>query len=120
MASLVAYRERTRGFDLGLQLLSAHDIRARSPWLGAGLAGGSLCPGDGHANPRLVAPAFARAAARAGAQVLEHAKVEQVDREGGAFRLHCAGGVQVRAEVLVNCAGAWAGRWPRSSASRSR
>jgi sarcosine oxidase subunit beta len=113
MAALEAYEARTRDFGLGLRLLSARELRAQHPWLSADLAGGSLCPADGHANPRLVAPAFARAAARAGAQVLEHTAVEHIERSGNGFALHCAGGLTVRAQVLVNSAGAWAGEIAR-------
>src|SRR5207247_1863721 len=62
VAALEAYLQRTRGFDLGLQMLGTRALRERSPWLGERALAGSLCPKDGHANPRLVSPAFARAA----------------------------------------------------------
>eukprot|EP01038_Epipyxis_sp_PR26KG_P020492 gene20492-29015_t len=61
-AALQAYAEQTRGFGLGLQLLDHAELRARFPWVGDIAVGASLCPEDGHANPRLVSPAFARAA----------------------------------------------------------
>ena len=64
LASLEVYRERSAGFGMGLEMLDAKALRARHPWLGERAIGGSLCPQDGHANPRLVSPAFARAAAR--------------------------------------------------------
>ena len=44
MDSLEAYRERTRDFDLGLQLLGREALRERCPWLGDAAVGGSLCP----------------------------------------------------------------------------
>lgn len=110
LAALERYRETSRDFDLGLQMLSAAQLRARAPWLGSEAIGGSLCPEDGQANPRLVSPAFARAAAAAGAQVLEGTPLDEAEHDGQRFvLLSHAAGLQVRAEVLLNCAGAWAG-----------
>ncbi|MGE8175390.1 NAD(P)/FAD-dependent oxidoreductase [Pseudomonas fluorescens] len=109
MTALHAYAEASRGFGLGLQLLDHAELRARFPWVGDVAVGASLCPDDGHANPRLVSPAFARAAQRLGTQVFEQAKVIQVEHDGQAFQVLSANGLQVRAPWLLNCAGAWAG-----------
>ncbi|MDB6145683.1 MAG: Sarcosine oxidase beta subunit [Pseudomonas sp.] len=109
MAALVAYAEASRGFGLGLQLLDHGELRRRFPWVGDVAVGASLCPDDGHANPRLVSPAFARAAQRAGAQVFEQAKVIEVEHDGQAFQVRCENGLKVRTPWLLNCAGAWAG-----------
>jgi sarcosine oxidase subunit beta len=109
MASLEAYRERSRDFNLGLQLLGREALRERCPWLGDAAVGASLCPDDGHANPRLVSPAIARAAQAAGADVREGTAVTGFQHDGQAFHLQCATGLQVRAPHLLNCAGAWSG-----------
>jgi sarcosine oxidase subunit beta len=109
MAALEAYAQSTRGFGLGLLLLDRAELRVRYPWVGDVAVGASLCPDDGHANPRLISPAFARAAQRAGAQVFEQAKVIDIEHDGQAFTVHCANGIKVRAPWLLNCAGAWAG-----------
>lgn len=111
LASLEAYRERTRGFGMDLEILSAEAVRVRCPWLGTAAVGGSLCPQDGQANPRLVSPAFARAAQRLGADVREGTRVDEVAHDGNGFVLRSEGSkLEVRARVLLNCAGAWAGR----------
>lgn len=112
MAALEQYREVSRDFDLGLQLLSATQIRAHCPWLGSAAVGGSLCPDDGQANPRLVSPAFALAARRAGAQILERTPVRAVEHGANGFTVRAGDemkGLEVHAPVLLNCAGAWAG-----------
>jgi sarcosine oxidase subunit beta len=109
MASLAAYRERSRGFGMDLQLLAASTLRERFAWLGERAVGGSLCPQDGHANPRLVSPAFARAAARLGADVREQTRVDELAHDGKDFVLLTATGVELRSRFLLNCAGAWAG-----------
>ncbi|ROZ76084.1 FAD-binding oxidoreductase [Ramlibacter sp. WS9] len=109
LASLEAYRELTRGFDMDLQILPARALRERSPWLGEAAVGGSLCPQDGHANPRLVSPAFALAARHAGADVRERTRIDEAGHDGAAFVLRSGNALEVRARYLLNCAGAWAG-----------
>jgi sarcosine oxidase subunit beta len=109
MASLERYRAQSRDFDLGLELISDARLRERCPWLGARAVGGSLCAEDGQANPRLVSPAFALAAQRAGAQVFERHKVDEVAHDGQAFMLRSGNALEVHAPALLNCAGAWAG-----------
>jgi sarcosine oxidase subunit beta len=107
--SLERYRETSRAFDLGLQMISSTQLRTRCPWLGPRAVGGSLCPEDGQANPRLVSPAFADAARRAGAQIFERTPLVEADFDGSRFVLQAGDALQVRAPVLLNCAGAWAG-----------
>jgi sarcosine oxidase subunit beta len=108
MAALVAYEEASRGFGLDLQLLDHARLRARFPWAGDVAVGASLCAEDGHANPRLVSPAFASAARRAGAQTFEQARVGQVSHDGQAFIVRTDDDHCFRAPWLLNCAGAWA------------
>ncbi|MBT2333382.1 FAD-binding oxidoreductase [Variovorax paradoxus] len=112
MASLERYRALSSDFDLGLELISAARLRTQCPWLGARAVGGSLCLEDGQANPRLVSPAFALAAQRAGAQVFERHRVDEVAHDGALFMVrsaHPEGALEVQAPLLLNCAGAWAG-----------
>jgi len=107
MAELETYREGVRPYGLDLELLGRNAIRARYDWLGDAAVGGSLCAEDGAANPRLVAPAFARAARAAGADIRENAPVTAVEHDGARFRLRTASGLDIGATKLVNVAGAW-------------
>lgn len=109
LAALEAYRERSRGFGMDLQMLSAKTLRAQYPWLGERAIGGSFCPQDGHANPRLVSPAFARAAARLGADIREQCRVDELAHDGRQFVLSSGTSLEVHSRFLLNCAGAWAG-----------
>lgn len=104
---LAAYREQVRDFDLDLQIIEGAALRRRFPALGPDVAGGSLCPADGQANPRLVAPAYAHAALRHGARLLEHCAIVQADAHGDDFLLCAADGRRIRAAWVVNAAGAW-------------
>ena len=107
LARLQAYARLVDGQGLGLQIVAGTEFRRRFPWLGAQAIAASWCPGDGHANPRLVSPAFARAAQAAGARVVEHCEVTELAHDGSRFVIGNAQGLQVRAPWLLNCAGAW-------------
>ena len=95
----------------GLELLRLEraDLKVIYPWLSAKPMRGVLCPSDGHANPRLVGPAFAFAAQNAGATLVEHTEIAEGWYANGAFHLRSADNRSFTAPVLVNCAGAWAG-----------
>ena len=109
MEALETYADLSRDFGLNLQLISAQALRQKCPWLAPLAVGGSLCPEDGQANPRLVSPAFALAARRAGAQLLERTPLDGAVHDGLRFHLQSGHRLEVRANVLINCAGAWAG-----------
>jgi sarcosine oxidase subunit beta len=103
------YRQAT-GMGLKLEQLGRDQLKARYPWLSDKPVFGVLCPDDGHANPRLVGPAFGSAAQEAGATLIEHAEVTEGSYASGEFSLRTADGRAFAAPVLVNCAGAWAGK----------
>jgi len=107
MAALEDYAERAREFGLKLELIGSAQIRERFPYLGGAVVGGSFCAEDGHANPRLVAPAFARAAEVAGAEIREGVEVLQATHDGHAFELRLFDDTVLRARRLINAAGAW-------------
>src|SRR5260221_4998314 len=109
MAMLETYARVAEPYGLVLRLLGRNAVRADYPWFGDGVVGGSLCAADGHANPRLLAPAFARAAQRAGAELREQARVTDAAWDGRSFTLQ-ADGLVVESRFLINVAGAWAGQ----------
>ncbi|MEQ5842067.1 FAD-binding oxidoreductase [Paraburkholderia acidicola] len=106
-AALETYATLAREHGLDLQLIAGDTFRQRYPWLGRAALGGSLCATDGHANPRLVSPAFARAARAAGADVREHTALDDIEHDGTRFQLR-AGNLHASADWLINSAGAWA------------
>jgi sarcosine oxidase, subunit beta len=108
MAELERYAEGARARGLELTLMGANALRAEMPWLGPAVIGASLAPTDGHANPRVVGPAFARLARRLGAEVREHAPVTGAGRTATGFAVE-AEGVHVTCRTLVNASGAFGG-----------
>jgi len=101
------YAKDARGWGLDLELVGGSEFRRRFPFFGPEVICGSYSPNDGHANPRLAAPAFGRAAARAGAKVIENCEVLAVEKEGDDFRVQAADGRTFSAPAALICAGAW-------------
>ena len=109
LEELERYAAAAADFDLHLQLIGRERVREEYPWLSARVIGASLAPDDGQANPRLVAPAFGRAARAAGADLREFTPVVETMRDADLFRIRSASGLDVSARFLVNTAGAWGG-----------
>jgi sarcosine oxidase subunit beta len=95
-------------YGLKLEFLDRADLDRRFPWLGSHIIAGTYCPSDGQANPRLISPAFAAAARKAGATLIEDAAVVEATHDGGLFHVGTHGGRRYEAPLLVNAAGAWA------------
>lgn len=108
-AELVAYAKMAREYGLELRLIGRNAIHAEYPFFGPKVVAGSHAPDDGQANPRLLAPALARAARERGAEIHENAEIVELARDGDLFRAHTADGRSVVSRVLVNCAGYWGG-----------
>ena len=106
LADMRAYAEAARPWGLELEELGANEIRARFPGLGPGAIAASFSPQDGSGNPRLIAPAFADAARRLGASIVEDCEVTSLETTAAGFRVTTAKGV-FEADRLLNTAGAW-------------
>jgi glycine/D-amino acid oxidase-like deaminating enzyme len=106
---LEAYAVAARAYDLALEILSANALRSRYPFLAPQVLAGSFSPLDGHANPRLAAPAFARAARRTGAAIEENAEVLAIEKRGADFLVETRERGRFRAPIVQISAGAWAG-----------
>ncbi|MGK9230410.1 FAD-binding oxidoreductase [Inquilinus limosus] len=110
MAAIEDWAKVARAHGIRFELLGGAEIAARFPWLRGGMIGGCYVPDDGAANPRLVTPVFALAARRLGADIREFQLVRELQHDGDRFRLVAGTGLEIRAETLVNAAGAWATR----------
>ncbi|KPB21690.1 NAD(P)/FAD-dependent oxidoreductase [Pseudomonas amygdali] len=110
IAELEAYAAAPEARELDLQVIRGKTLHERFPFLGQEVKGGSYAPHDGHANPRLAAPAFARAAIRAGARIEERTEVAEVQKVGGEFHVSTTDGQLFVAEQLLITAGAWAAK----------
>jgi sarcosine oxidase subunit beta len=109
-ATLEQHARDVKPLGLDLELFNAEQLRKRWGIFAPEVVSGSLSPNDGHANPRLAGPAFARAARRAGADIVEHAEVMQVEHDGAGFVAHTADGRRFSAPQLLVACGAWSNR----------
>jgi sarcosine oxidase subunit beta len=98
--------ESEHGLDV--RLIDGDEARTIAPYLSTAVEAAVFCPGEGHANPRLVGPAFARAAAALGTEVRVAARVESLRRVSGRWLVSTAAGV-VSAELVLIAAGIWSG-----------
>ncbi len=105
---LLQHRQDAAACGLKLDFLGRSELRHLYPWLGDGVLAATFCADDGHANPRLVAPAFAAAAEAAGAAIHAYADVAEGWYANGQFHLRTRDGRHFTAHHLVNAAGAWA------------
>ncbi|RKT13636.1 glycine/D-amino acid oxidase-like deaminating enzyme [Paraburkholderia sp. RAU2J] len=104
------YAREAAQYGLKLDLYRGAAMRAKFPFLGPEVRAASHAPIDGHANPRLAAPAFGRAAVRAGAQIEENTEIATVEKDGDTFRATSTDGRVFCAPNLLITAGAWGSR----------
>jgi sarcosine oxidase subunit beta len=112
-AELAACRTRVadlnaRGF-IHEELLDAAELRRLVPAVAESCPGGIVSRRDGAAQPARTTTAFRRKAQALGATILEGVAATNIRTENGLWRVD-AGSDCYTAPVLVNAAGAWAGR----------
>ena len=107
---LEKYARDAADYGLGMQMMGVKALRERFPFLGPEIQSACYAPHDGHANPRLAAPAIGRAAVREGARVFENTEIVSIEKDGGDFRVAAADGRTFRAPVALITAGAWGNR----------
>ncbi len=85
------------------------DVRRLAPSIRAdGVAGGTFSPRDGFIRPMEIRRGYLESATRAGVQRRE-AEVVAIERTGRTLRVRTSAGTE-EAGLVVNAAGAWAGR----------
>jgi len=72
-----------------------------------GVLGAAYLPTDGYIDPTSVTHALAKGATTGGAEIVRHAPVTALEREGDRWRVTTPKG-EIRAEIVVNAAGQWA------------
>ena len=102
--------EQSQGLDV--RLLDAGEARRVAPYLSDRVRAALYCASEGHCNPRLLTPAYARKAAEFGASIVTGATVVAVQRRAGGWQLRFTrdGGDSetVRSAAVLNAAGAGA------------
>lgn len=108
-----------RGIGLDVELLTPEEVALRFPLVEeAGLFGGMYFPDDGVANATDTTNALAAGARRGGATILEGVCVTGVRQEHGRVAGVTTDLGDIRAEIVVNCAGMWGRAFGALSAVR--
>lgn len=97
------------------EIIDARELRLRVPALSAHCVGASMVATDGAADPHRTLAAFRRSAEAAGVVVREGCGVRAIERRGADWHVMTDAPDGTAAEavtvpVVVNAAGAWAGR----------
>lgn len=99
-------------WGLASRLLAASEVRRLAPYLAESVIAAGYFPYEGHANPRLVASAFARCAEARGAQISVQTRVTGLMRDGAEWLVSMIDregrAREVSAGAVLNAAGAWA------------
>jgi glycine oxidase len=94
----------------GARVLLGDELRAFEPALAADIREACYFAGDGSIDNRALVRAVLAACEKRGVSIARGAVVEEVVLEGGRVRGVRHGGVEVPADIALNCAGAWAGQ----------
>jgi glycine/D-amino acid oxidase-like deaminating enzyme len=101
-----------RGQGLEVELLDRDRARELAPYLSESIQAALYCPLEGHCNPRLLTPAYARRASELGAAVRSRTSVSAImrDSRGWAVTLSQNPGTceTLRCAAVLNAGGAWA------------
>ena len=96
-----------REWGLETELLGGDEVRAIAPYVAPTVRAAGYCRTEGHANPRLAGPAYARAALRHGAVVRTGARVVALERRARRWSVGLAGGERLDVDAVLVAAGIW-------------
>jgi glycine/D-amino acid oxidase-like deaminating enzyme len=94
-------------WGLETELLGGEEVGLIAPYLAPTVKAVGYCRTEGHANPRLVGPAYARAATRHGARIRSGARVVRLDHRADDWVVHVRGAEPIVANAVLIAAGIW-------------
>ena len=95
---------------MDVRWLGAQEVRRAEPALGEGVRGALFSPNEGHLNSRRLVRAYAQAAARRGANILQDTEVMGLTLQGNRVTGVKLAAGEMEADWVVMASGAWAGR----------
>jgi len=104
-----------KAFGLDIDMISPGACREKVPPFRGAVSGGYFASTDGHANPLKAPQAFAGAARRLGARIVQWSPVARVEPRGAFDYLVHGRDASCRAKYVINAAGAWAADLARTS-----
>ncbi|MGH6882128.1 NAD(P)/FAD-dependent oxidoreductase [Hypericibacter sp.] len=110
LTAMEGWLEVARLYQLDSRILTNKQIRELIPGIEGQWVGGLYTPSDGQAEPAVVAPAFAQAARRLGAEIKTGCAVDEIVTAGGAVTGVRTERGELKAPVVICAAGAWSSR----------
>ena len=107
IAEFERFRESARSCQLDTRLLTGAELKRLVPGLAGDWKAALHTPSDGRAEPRLAAPAIARAAERIGARIVTGCAVRGLDLEGGRVAGVVTERGRTAASAVVLAGGIW-------------
>lgn len=92
-------------------IVDREEVLRMSPNVADNVVGGLACYTDGLANPMLTSKAYAATAEREGVTILPQTRIIDAQSTSSGFKVRTSAGKEYEGEMLVNCTGAWAGRF---------
>jgi sarcosine oxidase subunit beta len=115
MPSLAAEGEEELADGLPVEVWDRDELRRRAPYLSGRFIGAKYCATDGVANPILATWAFAWAAARAGAVLMQHTEALDLELHDGAVTAVLARGRQgelrIETPLVIHAGGPWSAQF---------
>jgi glycine/D-amino acid oxidase-like deaminating enzyme len=110
VARYEAWLEVARQHQIGSRMVTGRAVNDLVPGLQGSFAGGLHTPGDGQAEPAKVAPAFAAAAERLGAEMRTGCAALRIETAGGRVERVATEQGAIACDNAVVAAGAWSSR----------
>lgn len=107
IARFESFLELAEKYQIDTRLLTRAEVEEKLPGAAGTWKAALTTPSDGRAEPGLAAPAIARAAARAGAHVLEGCAVRGLDIAGGRVAGVVTELGTIRCDAVLLAGGAW-------------
>jgi sarcosine oxidase, subunit beta len=101
------------------EVIDRHELRTLVPHIADHCVGGLVSRGDGAALPFRTVLAFRNKAKALGARFIEGERVVSLARTGKVWTATTDAGTRLEAPVVINAAGAWAGRLAEMAGDRA-
>jgi glycine/D-amino acid oxidase-like deaminating enzyme len=107
LSTLREFVERRQADGVDIRVIDGDEARSLAPILPDTVIGASFCPLDAQMESTRYVRAFAKAAARHGARIVEHAPVRAVERDGSRIGRVVTDEGSFTPDLVVVAAGAW-------------
>jgi glycine/D-amino acid oxidase-like deaminating enzyme len=114
LAGFEQWRDIANDYDLPTKIITGNELAAQVGDAASQWVGGIFTETDGRAEPHKAAPAIARAATRAGANIMTGCAVRGIETKGGSVSGVVTEHGTIQTSTVLCAAGAWSSMFCRS------